>query len=511
MTDFDSMSHQGMLNWLDQASGFHVRLAAERLSAAAAKMEEIAGQVKNRPGRVEWDGSAEAAFMNWADGLANSTRGLAEYSEYSATRMRDVADAISAAQSAIPRYTSNAQAKENLAAAQKYHNDPDSQTIARNARSQMAPEGADATAIAAKEEANRQAAAAEMKRLSDSYQFAGALMKSKQAPTFPPPPSDFVPPAVTDFRGEDDYANYSTGHKDTGTGDAVTRTAAHPDEARPPTDVGQVTPPDDATGPTRVIRPEVPADMGIDSVTTLPPPTTGPGPTPVGPPSPARPEVGPTPPLTLPTGPPLPPTALGRGGPTVTPPITGNRLPLGPGGRTGPGPTSPLPPIPRDGITGGRVVPPQPGRSATGIPRSTVIGNEGPVNQRGPVGRATGAPMGQGPMSGAQQGQSGVTGGRRLASEQGGVVGGRPQQPGAAGGRPYTPGGSGLVREGGPAGRRGDTGGPAATGRGGIMSGATPAGAGRQDENDRERPDYLVEDEETWQQGSRRAAPPVID
>ncbi|MDV9191634.1 hypothetical protein R6L23_26075, partial [Streptomyces sp. SR27] len=81
----------------------------------------------------------------------------------------------------------------------------------------------------------------------------------------------------------------------------------------------------------------------------------------------------------------------------------------------------------------------------------------------------------------------GISGGRRLAGEAGGVVGGKAQRAGAAGGtgRPFTPGGSGLVR-----------------------GGATKPGD--REEQNGERPDYLVEDEETWQQG-RRVAPPVID
>ncbi|WP_261992139.1 hypothetical protein [Streptomyces sp. MS191] len=105
-------------------------------------------------------------------------------------------------------------------------------------------------------------------------------------------------------------------------------------------------------------------------------------------------------------------------------------------------------------------------------------------------------------------GQNGISGGRRLAVETGGVVGSRPQQPGAAGSRPFTPGGSGLVR----GGAQGESGhGTGQTGRGGMMHGGSQAAGSRRDERNGERPDYLVEDEETWQQGGRPVAPPVID
>jgi hypothetical protein len=116
--------------------------------------------------------------------------------------------------------------------------------------------------------------------------------------------------------------------------------------------------------------------------------------------------------------------------------------------------------------------------------------------------------MGGGPMGGPGGGQNGISGGRRLAVETGGVVGGRPQQPGAVSARPFTPGGSGLVR-GGTSGGAGTGTGPVGRG-GGVAAGAHGVGSRREDSNG-ERPDYLVEDEETWQQGGRRVAPPVID
>ncbi|MFF0754541.1 hypothetical protein [Streptomyces sp. NPDC004267] len=481
-TDFQSMPHQQMLNWLDQASSFYVRDASDRLERAATKMREIAGELKKRPGGVRWEGEAEKAFLEWTTSLASTTHSLADYSSHSASWLTQAADAIAAAQSAIPRYTSSAEAKENLAAAQKYHNDPDAQTIARNARTQMAPDGADAAAIKAKEEANRQAAAAEMERLSGAYEWSGKQMASFRLPSFQPPPVDFVP-QKRDMRDGSSYLGTTPGSEarpaGTGTDAGTSMTRARSDGMTPPD--APVTPPSrDTTGPTHVIHPETPADLGIDSVHTLPPPTTvTPPPTTGMPPTTLTPPTTGQPPVPLPTPPfTVPPT------PTPIPPVSGIKAPPVPGGRTGLGPNGPLPGMPREGITGGRPVPSNPGRPATGIPRSTVIGQE-------PTAGRTGTGVGRGPMAGPplgghaggpSGGQSGISGGRRLASETGGVVGGRAQRPGAVGGRPFTPGGSGLVR-----------------------------GANEREESRGERPDYLVEDEETWQQGGRRTAPPVID
>ncbi|MFE1232297.1 hypothetical protein [Streptomyces sp. NPDC058745] len=499
------MSHEQMLAWLDEASSFYVQDAADRLTKAATKMRDIAKTLRDRPGRVEWKGEAEKAFMEWADSLASSTHSLADYSDDASFWMSQASDAIALAQSAIPRYTSHAQAKENLEAARKFHNDPDSQQIAANARSQMAdvegkaltPEEV-AQRLAAKAEANRQAAADEMEKLSGSYQWSDHQMQNLVVPTLPPPPAAFVPEDVGAKDGQSTYFGSTSsgdGRPSADSGIATTRSQ----DGRATPDASIVPPSGDKTGPTHVVRPEVPADLGIDSVGTLPPPTTtAPPQTSVTPPV-SKPD-GFTPPMTTLPGQ-IPPAVTG-GTRANTPPMA-SRAPVGPG-RTGPGTTGPLG-MPREGISGGRAVPPNSGRATTGIPRSTVIGTE----------RGTGpnSGMGRGPMGGMggthpMGGQNGISGGRRLAVETGGVVGARPQQPGAAGSRPFTPGGSGLVR----GGAQGESGhGAGQTGRGGMMHGGSQAAGSRRDERNGERPDYLVEDEETWQQGGRPVAPPVID
>ncbi|MEU8761238.1 hypothetical protein [Streptomyces sp. NPDC048659] len=517
-TNFRAMPHQQMLDWLDEASSFYVSDAGDRLNKAAAKMREIAKALQNRPGRVEWRGEAEKAFMEWANSLASTTHSLADYSEHSANWLGQAAGAISVAKSAIPRYTSSASAKENLEAARKYHNDPDSQQIARDARSQMAPEGSDAAAVKAKEEANRQAAADEMERLSGAYQWSSLQMANFKQPSFQPPPDAFVP--EDGGRNDSQYLERSSGGGPgtTGAADSGRRGSRASGDGPGPVDFGTVPPSGDSTGPVRVVRPEVPVDLGIDGgVGTAPPPTTGTPPTTGGQPPVTRPDTGVTPPpVTVPGGPGIvPPYGKGGGGPVTAPPAGGIRTPggsVGPG--AGRGTTGALPTMPRDGISGGRAVPGTPGspgtpgRPAAGLPRGTVIGNE-------PTGRGGGNATGRGPMAGHGMGgpmsgggtgaaQSGISGGRRLAGETGGVVGGRPQRPGSASGRPFTPGGSGLVRGGAP-------GEPAARGAGPVGRGGSVPAAGRREEERGERPDYLVEDEETWQQGRRRVAPPVID
>ncbi|MFI9111474.1 hypothetical protein [Streptomyces venezuelae] len=489
-TDFSGMSHQQMLAWLDEASSFYVGDAARKLKSVAAQLEKIAGELKASMEGMDWEGEAEKAFAEWTINVANTTSKLALYSKRGAIPMDDNSTAIAAAQSAMPRYTSHASAKENLAAARKYHNDPDSQYIAGQARSQMA-DSEDPAVIKAKEEANRQAAADEMRRLSSTYQWSSYRMSNEVPPVFPPPPGAFVPDAVDDRGGSNrNITSLPQGERHSTSNDTettTTHTTRPQQDTRTTPDDNVVRPTDDPTRPTHVVRPEVrpdtPVDLGIDSVDThtLPPTqTTGPTtPTPGGPPPVNKPDFG-TPPFVTTGVPPF----TGKNGPGPvgpTGPVTGGtRNPLSNGGPRGlPG----MPGATREGISGGRQVP-NTGRPSTGIPRSTVVGAEQGRNGTG---------MGRGPMGGGGMGtpmgggQSGISGGRRLAGETGGVVGGKAQRAGTTGtgGRPFTPGGSGLVR--------GNT-----------------ARADEREEQNGERPDYLVEDEETWQQG-RRVAPPVID
>ncbi|MFF5254390.1 hypothetical protein ACFY4K_20430 [Streptomyces leeuwenhoekii] len=137
------------------------------------------------------------------------------------------------------------------------------------------------------------------------------------------------------------------------------------------------------------------------------------------------------------------------------------------------------------------------GRGATGAGAGGTVG-------RGAAGAGAGGVAGRGAVGAGAAGGTAKGG----AARAGGVVGGTPRAgagAGASGGR-GTAGGSGLHRS------RGATGGASAVRKGGMV-GVPGARNGRpQDEERREgeRPDYLVEDEETWTPQTN-AAPRVIE
>ncbi len=476
-TSFEDMSHKQMIAWLDQASSTAVQGVADRLSSAAKEISKIGEELKVRPQIVKWKGEGADSFRTWSADLANSTLRLGEFSRDASKRLGETATAIAQAKAAVPRPTGDPEA--SLKAAESARNDPDSAGLIKKLNGE------------------REAVAAEMRKLSQTYTHSVSQLDKLERPTFPPPPQGISPEAVG--RREDANGHISGGVPTGGVAAGAV-----------PSAVGSVSTPGGVHGVTvgpdepplkhaSVSSPvagvvQRPVDMEIDSVATLPP-------------APSNPVVGPavTPGVNKPdgfvTGPAavLPPPVAG--GPGLLPPANAGGRAMGmarPPTALGAGPLAP--PIRDGGITGGRPVAQTTGRPTGGLPRGTVIGGEGTQAGRGMMGHGAGGGMG-----GAGGGsRSGIVGDRRLPGQTGGMVGGRPpQQTGSATGRPFTPGGTGLVRGAGS--------GEGSRAVGQIGRGATPRRAGDPRRDESERPDYLVEDEETWQQGSRRVVPPVID
>ncbi|MEU9300448.1 hypothetical protein [Streptomyces sp. NPDC048269] len=472
-TDFEGYTHQQLKAMIASLDPETAKTRAAQLKKASDDIAKIAEKLKNH--RVKgWEGEAAVAFQEWVGRAGNATLRLSEYSAEGSKWMTDAVQKMVEA-SKMPAYDTGAAA--NLEAARKYHNDPDSQQMGQQAHSKLNADHTEAVKL--------------MKALAESYEQSSTQMNKAQIPTFPPPPQRFVP---SDYYGGVDMArpggssgqgNYS------GSSSHAPSAPVGSGSANEPGWVSGHPPQLDNTVPTvsvppLPVTPDGDVDVDLDTVTTLPnptlPPTTTPGgPLPTGPSGPNP--VNLVPPVPLPpiggmkTIPGIGPLGLPPGGP-----VPGTSGPLGKLGMPGM-------PSPRDtGIMGGRPVT-STGPSA-GIPRGTVIGTEGAQAGRGMMGGGMG--HGAGGSHGSHGAQGGSPVGRRLASEPGGIVGGR--QP-ATGGRstPFTQGGSGLVRN----------------NAGGVGAGARTPGS-RRDDQAGERPDYLAEDEETWQ-GNRRVVPPVID
>ncbi|MGW2212779.1 WXG100 family type VII secretion target [Streptomyces sp. NPDC001781] len=503
-TDFESMTHEQLAAMLESADVASASLLSLKLSRAATTISEIGDGLMKHVKELEWQGKAGDSFREWGGHTASATLHLGQYAEAASDWLATVSQAIADAKLSMPDVSETTHAKAALANAHKtidmakqpgMRNDPD-------ARKEAATAHTDAADAQAYIDATREAAIAQMRKLAGTYEHSAMQVNSLTPPTFAPaagrgaPDAWWVDDKKTTLGNGTEYSGHSSPEASGST--APTRGSRSGAQLPGVHHVSAASLLEDTVRPSRhVAAPSEPVSLNIDSAGTLPRTSTPPFTTAAsGPALPPR-EVSPS---GLPTA--LPPTFAGSGRlpgaefPSRAPGI--GRLPQVPGLAK---PIEGAPRMPREsGIVGGRPVSAT-GRPANGIPRGTVIGGEN-AQGRAPLGRA----VSSGSMGGARP--SGAMGGsgRRLASETGGVLGGRSGQPGRSGGRPFTSGGSGLVR---PPAKGSDKVQGSQLGRTGAAS--RSADSRKPGEQPGKRPDYLVEDEETWTRDGRRTLPPVVD
>ncbi len=463
-TNFEGYSHAQLAAMVASLDPKTVSQRGTQLTEAAKTIKEIGQKLKDHKVKG-WEGEAATAFQEWVNRAGSATLVLADFSSTGGHWMTLAAQTMSEIH--MPKYDAGAESelKENLEISRKYHNDPDTKQLGQEAWSKLS--GDHTRAVDA------------LTKLSQSYALSKTEMDRATIPTFPEPPAVFVPEHVD---GDGGMARPGSGSGQGSYAGNSPYVSSAPSVGGSANDPGWVPghPPKPDLTPTApvVATSDRDVDVDLDTVDTLPNPTVSPVTTPPGGPLPTGP-TGPAP-VTIAPPVPLPPVGGMKTIPGIGPvgpvgPVPGTSGPLGKIG---------LPPRGDTGIVGGRPVTPT--GPSSGIPRGTVIGTEA-----GHAGRPVNGMMGGG-LGGAHAGMGGHVGGRRLATEPGGIVGGR--QP-VAGSRatPFTPGGSGLVR----------------SIIGGVGAGMQTPG-NRRDDQRGERPDYLAEDEETWQ-GNRRVVPPVID
>lgn len=538
-TSFEGMSHEQMLAWLDQANAGTVQGAADRLIAAAKEIRKIAEELKVRPQYVEWKGEGADAFRTWSGDLANSALRLGDFSEGAAKWLGEASGAIATAQASIPRDTKSAQA--NLGAARAAHNDPDAAAVSSKSTSELA-------ALAADKEKVRQEAAAQMRKLGQTYSLSATQLDGLERPKFPPPPQALVPPesrGLHDGSGIARPGGSTTGQvsRSVAAGSrTVTRdSSSHSDVAAAP-QLGQSHQGTEVPGfPTRA-ETASPSRMDIDSVDTLPHASHTPVGGTSGLPSAGRAEgVATTQPGNVPpllgtsTGVPVGSAGPGRMTGTVGPAGQG-RAAAGPAGQgraaagaagparsavTGRTPSLPSQGTPMAnpggmqnpsarGVVGGRPTRPPAGRSAGAIPRGTVVGAED-TTARGSVGPK----VGSGP-AGRAAGRQGQIPSRGPVSPTGGVMGGSPQQTGRVAACTPAPGNADGRANSGAAVRDGISGGTPNAGRPGkdrstgaprtAQSASSSRTSGKGGRSDRQ-----VENDKPRQEERRRTTRPVTD
>ncbi|MFH9759653.1 hypothetical protein ACH4MJ_29560 [Streptomyces anulatus] len=502
-TSFEGHELNAMIDMVENSNPEHLESAGEALWKARDAIRRAAKELKDHLKGVDWQGESGTAFRAFGTGLVAHAEKLGDFADAAGTQITVAGTGLASVKSAMPPRDSRLIRKM-----------PDD--IEFPARIEANPE----YEAAVKVEKNRQEAINQVNRLASYYAVSEDVLSAQEPPRFEKSLGIEMPkPRNSNIEGAP-YRSSTEGSESLGNG-ASTGSSGRLTTGDSVSAAGTIRPEAEVLGPAPL--PDASTSTEINSVKAPPAPTTITGTPPLPSPTPA---TGPTvtPPLSVPppfmtntqgnpartTGPgPLTQRTVNPAGPGLgkAQPTGGGPVAKGPGGPPvgrpspmGGGGTSTRPPVgPQSPITGpstptgGRPLTGQGGTSTVGGPRGGGrTGIVGGTPQNAPQGR-TGAAGQRGVIGGRGAAAAASRPGGRPAQASGanGVVG-APRKAGGAGSnaKGFTAGGAGLVR--GPAGRRN-------------------SGREEEDDNGSTRPDYLTEDEETWNAGRRGAVPPVVE
>ncbi|MDX3605378.1 MULTISPECIES: hypothetical protein [Streptomyces] len=494
-TSFEGFQLNSMIDLVENTKPEDLENAGKALWDARDAIKKAAQELEDNMKGVDWHGESGTAFRAFGKGLVAHARKLGDFADVAGTQITVAGTGLASVRSAMPPRDSRQVRKspDDIELPGRVADNPEYQA-------------------ALKVEKDRQEAINQINRLASYYSVSGERLEGEEPPRFEKDLGIKMPQPIGGGRAPLPPAGSSTGGPETlgssaapgPSGRSFAEGSAPVGAAgRPPAELlGSAPLPDRTVGTeiNAIAHPQAPTPITATPPQPSPTPTPGPPGTPPTfmPPSLTNPVQGGTKRSTGPTG--MPRTVsqvgqgMGKGQPTGGGPVAkGQGGP--PIGRPPVGPQSQVPTAGRSGVTGGRPAV-GPGGTSTGVgPRAG--------GRNGIVGGTPQHTQAQGRSAAGGTGQRGVIGGRGAAaapsrpggratpaSGANGVVG-APRKAGGIGSnaKGFTAGGAGLVR--GPAGRR---------------------DKGREDEaNGSTRPDYLTEDEETWNAGRRGAVPPVVE
>ncbi|MFC8827125.1 hypothetical protein ACFT9I_17495 [Streptomyces sp. NPDC057137] len=535
-TSFEERDLNDMLDLLDGAkpsdlenAGRNLAKAKESLNAAA---QELSAFVKG----TVWHGDAATEFERYGTALAGYAWDLGTFANVVGTQMTVAATGLTSVRSAKPP-------RDNRADRRRPKDFPVSEQQDDNPEYKRAVQA----------EENRQEGINQMNRLASFYAVSEQSLAGVKEPVLPKMLGTAVPEPR---QGEWDNG---FGSRDSGSTDALGSSPQQSSAVR--TDAGG-TGGVARTGTDGLVTqdPTPNTSMEIDSVKTLPPTPTSPGPA-----QPPTVTTGPSsgnshvPPL----GPNFSPPVRGggpRSGPPLTPrgggpgPVSNARTGTGGGGRPGPvGRPTPMNGGTSSGSQSGRgpvgrpTTPMGPGAGRGGGTNATRSPMAGRPNTGGqPMGGRSGSGSSSGPRTGRTNGivggtpqrtSGGGTGSSGSRIPRGNVIGGagsttpgrsssaaRPSQSGVVGNKPAQgaarPTGRGMPSSNGVVGTPRNGGTSSRGGAGGFTtggSGLTGGRRGRQSDDEEQerpgqpRPENRTDEEETRTVRRRGAVPPVID
>ncbi|MFD9867334.1 hypothetical protein ACFXI8_07670 [Streptomyces niveus] len=407
-TSFEERGLNDMLDLLDGATPSDLVSAGENLEKAKKSLNEAAQELSDFVKTTDWHGVAATEFQNYGLALAGYAWDLGSFANVVGTQMKVAGEGLTSVRSAKPP-------RDNRADPRRPRDFPVSEQREDNPEYKQAVQA----------EEHRQEAINQMNRLASFYAVSEQSLAGAKEPELPKMLNAAVPqPQWGDWTGE-------SGSGDSGDTRALGSSPQQSSAVRADAGVTGGVP---RTGTDGLVTqdPAPNTSMEIDSVQTLPPTTTNPGPTqpptaPVGPssgnqhfPPPLGPNLGPPVRGGGPrSGPPLAPRGGGPG------PVSNAKTSTGGSGRPGPvGRPTP--------INGGTSSGSQSGRGPVGRP-TTAMGpgagrGGGTGANRSPM---VGRPSAGGPPMGGRSGQGSSSASR--TGRANGIVGGTPQRTSGSG------------------------------------------------------------------------------
>ncbi|MBZ9638499.1 WXG100 family type VII secretion target [Streptomyces sp. PSKA30] len=444
-TDFDAknLDLNEMIDLVEQTNPEDLESSGKALWDARDAIKAAADELDGRINKVRWTGQAGTAFRDWGGSLVTSTHDLSDFAGKAGDQITAAAVGLASVRKSMPvRDPHNRKRPERFTDAEKAAN----------------KEEYDA---AVKVEKDRQEAINQMNRLASYYAVSSQQLEALQQkpPTFESMPNVGVPVPQMGGAGSGETASAGAGPT-ASAGRYAQVESVGPAGVQGPSNTPIPSTPDKGTA----TYPDAAVGTNIDSVGTLPPPTTT--------------TPGQTPPVTG-----TPPTVSGQSGVLEN---FGPQIPNRASGRTMGGPSGLRTPASAQGRT-------QPGLTNSVTGRTTGPGGTSqmgrPTATGQPIARGTGSgskafPMGHGGVTGGTPRSGGTTGPRANvgpatgAGRANGVVGGRPAATGgtAAKGGPRIPRGT-VIGAGPTANPRPSTGGPGQRGVFGAPQSAARPGA----------------------------------
>ncbi|MEW2079009.1 hypothetical protein AB0941_36390 [Streptomyces sp. NPDC013433] len=407
-TNFENHSLNAMVDLVEQTDPEDLESSGKALWSARDAIKDAAKELDGHIERVHWVGESGEAFRKWGRSLVTDTYALSDFAGGAGDQITAAAVGLADVRKAMPP-------RDTRAEAMRPGQFPKDERVESN----------DEYTAALKVEKNRQEAINQMNRLSSYYAVSEEQLAALEPPRFKTMPDVGVPKPENYWQGDrPEEPTYGTAQGATAGGAEGHRSATVVEGHVAPQSVRGLAVPGDATTDQSVDL-DVPVGTTIDSVGTLPSPTT----TTAG--------------QTTPTG--IPGTASGTANPVPNgfgaplPPVLSGRSD---GRSSGARPSLPVATQGRTSAVRGSASGVTPGHTAAGAPL-------------GQVGRAAaaGAPVAQGRTSATQPlpmgpGVSGGTpraGGTAMPRAAGSMVTGAGSTGGVVGGRPSPPAG-GPVR-----------------------------------------------------------------